>query len=462
MECRLTENDMHQLDDAIATDEDARDAYAYFMRTDPGLMKELGPIETVDDPVTGRQMRRRSARIGMLRGAKEENLKDMTVWLDPVPHIRQDGSKPLQGWYQGKHNDVKGSRERPCFTEAVLTQPYGGHCEVQCPFCYILAGSRGYRASRLVSVPMGYGAHVRKQLRAMQFSAAGYFSSFNDPFMSLEDYYHNTQEGAQAFVDEGLPVFFLSRRNYPGWAFDMLGMNRHSYMQKSINTPHEDDWRKLSPGAATLEEHFAEIAEARKRGIYVSIQCNPVMAGIVTHEDIEQLFEKLAAAGANHVIVKFVEANHPWVPALVEKMMKRFGANRATHFKELFTEKSCGSQTTIQEEYRREGHERYRKKATALGLTYSLCYEYTKKSGSWKSMGSEYITSAQCHGHAVPVYVRHGMGKPFKPLGSCAPTGCLSCADDNAGVPRCGSEKLGRADALTQGDMKRDPLVTSW
>lgn len=452
---------MHNQSDATYEPNEEREAYAYFMRTDPGLMKELGPIEEVEDPVTGRSMRRRSARIGMIRGAKEDSLKDMTVWLDPVPHIRQESGKPLQGWYQSKNNETKGSRERPCFTEAVLTQPYGGHCEVQCPFCYILAGSRGYRASRLVSVPIGYGDHVRKSLRAMQVSAAGYFSSFNDPFMSLEDYYHNSQNGAQAFVDEGLPVFFLSRRNYPGWAFDMLTKNRHSYMQKSINTPHEDDWRKLSPGAASLAEHFDEIAEARRRGIYVSIQCNPVMAGIVTHDDIELLFEKLAEAGANHVIVKFVEANHPWVPALNEKMVKRFGANRAAMFTELFKEKSCGSQTTINEDYRREGHERYVKKATALGLTYSLCYEYTKKSGAWKSMGREYITSDQCHGHAVPMYVRPGAGQPFRPLGSCPSSGCLSCADET-GTGACGSELLGSAKALVIADMKKNPGVTKW
>jgi DNA repair photolyase len=450
---------MHNVADL--EDEDTREAYAYFMRTDPDMLKHLGPIETDYDKVTGRPMRRRSAKVGMIRGTKEENLKDVTVWLDPVPHIRQEAGKPLQGWYQSKYNETTGSRVRPCYTEAVLTQPYGGHCEVQCPFCYILAGTRGYRASRLVAVPLNYGEHVRKSLKAMQFSAAGYFSSFNDPFMKIEDYYHNTQEGASAFVDEGLPIFFLSRLSYPGWAFDLLTRNRHSYMQKSINTPHEDDWRRLSPGAATLEQHYMEIHEARKRGIYVSIQVNPVMAGIVTHDDIEELFERLALVGANHVIVKFVEANHPWVPAMIEKMVKRFGANRAASFIELFTEKSCGAQTTIQEEYRREGHERYQKRATACGMTYSLCYEYTKKSGVWASMGPEYLTAAQCHGPAVPMYVRSGPSMPFAPLGACPPSGCLICADAHNGVGACGSLKLSRADALTFADMRRNPHITN-
>jgi DNA repair photolyase len=149
-------------------------------------------------------------------------------------------------------------------------------------------------------------------------------------------------------------------------------------MQKSINTPHEDDWRKLSPGAASLDLHLDQIAEARALGIYVSIQVNPVVPGIVTHEDVETLFEALAGAGANHVIVKFVEANFPWAPAMVQKITKSFGDNRAAAFRELFVENSAGQQKTVAWDYRREGHERYQRQATKLGLTYATCFEYQR------------------------------------------------------------------------------------
>jgi hypothetical protein len=42
-----------------------------------------------------------------------------------------------------------------------------------------------------------------------------------DPFLPLEDYYHNT-EAARAFVEVGLPIFFLSRLRYPDWAVELL------------------------------------------------------------------------------------------------------------------------------------------------------------------------------------------------------------------------------------------------
>jgi DNA repair photolyase len=443
-----------------ADDEEVAEAYRYFMRPDPGMMSDLGPIETVFDPITNREMRWRYARVGMLRNVADEHKKDVKVWLDPIPHIRQDKGKDLQGWYQGKQFE-KGSRPRPCETDAILSQPYGGHCSVQCPFCYLIAGGRGYRASRLVTVPLNYGTHVRKQLSSMKIATAGYFSSFNDPFLPVEAYYHNTQEGVQAFLDHNLPVFFLSRLAYPDWAIDALRLNPLSYAQKSINTPDEDDWKKLSPGAITLAAHFDEIRKLKEAGIYVSIQCNPIIAGIVTHEDIERLFDLLADAGTDHVIVKYVEANHPWAGAMVERLTKKFGDNRAAAFRDLFTENSCGGQKTVEEEYRREGARRYRNRATELGMTFSLCYEYTRRpDGIWKSMGPEFLTADQCHGQRVPIHTKGSDGM-FYPLEVCPPSGCLRCADTNKGKPRCGSELLGQAKALRLPDLRSDPGMKS-
>ncbi len=438
--------------------EELQKTYQHFMKVDPDQRDFLGPIEKVDDPVTGRTLRFRAGKVGMVRGAKEENMKEVKIFLDPQPHVRVEKGKDLQGWYQGKDLSAPGSRERPCMTDAILTEPYGGYCTVGCSFCYVNSGIRGYRGSGLITVPIGYGEHVAKQLRSMRTSAAGYFSSFTDPFLPLEDYYHNTEQGVKAFTNEGLPVFFLSRLSYPDWAIDALRLNPFSYAQKSINTPDPDDWKKLSPGALPLLDHLEEIRKLRAAGIYVSIQVNPIIAGVTSHEDVEQLFGMLAEAGANHVIVKFVEANHPWAGAMVERITKKFGGNRAAAFRELFVENSCGGQKTITEEYRREGHTRYQRRATELGMTYSLCYEYTKVSGAWHSMGPEFITSDQCHGHRVPMHVRPALGRSFEPLEECPPSGCLSCADKNNGVPRCGSELLGSAKALRLPDLRRDPF----
>jgi DNA repair photolyase len=447
-------------------DEPAKEAYAYFMRPDPDMRDFLTGIETAEDPLTGKVMRSRVARVGMLRNASDDQKREVRVYLDPLPHIRLDKAKPLQGWYQSKHNLSPTSRPRPCFTEAVLTEPYGGYCTVGCAFCYINSGFRGYRGSGLITVPVDYGAQTRAQIGRMRSSAAGYFSSFTDPFLPLEDYYHNTQQGAQAFTDAGLPVFFLSRLAYPGWAFDELRKSKYSYAQKSINTPDPDDWKKLSPGALPLMDHMDEIRALRRAGIYVSIQVNPIVPGIVNHDDVEQLFEMLAEAGANHVIVKFVEAAHSWAGAMVDRINKRFGDNRGAGFSQLFTQ-NIGSLKTVEEEYRLEGHARYAKKATSLGLTYATCYEYAYARNDdgtvidkvGVNIGGRFMTSDQCHGHRVPMFSRLDTGVPFTEVAACPPSGCLTCADTTIDLkPRCGNELFGQAKALRAADYKQ-PVI---
>lgn len=441
------------------TGEEAQEAYRYFMRPDPKQREFLGPIEEEHDPLTGRVAKFRMAKVGMVRNAPVESMREVKVYLGfdgktYVPHLRIPNAKPLQGWYQDKHNDKKGSRPRPCFSEAILTEPYGGYCTVGCAFCYVNSGFRGYRGSGLISVPIGYGAQVQAMLAKTKTGTAGYFSSFTDPFLPIEEVYHNTQQGAEAFARLGLPVFFLSRMEYPGWAFDLLKQNKYSYAQKSLNTGNAADFAKLSPGALGLDEHIEQIAEMRRQGIYTSIQVNPIVPGIITHDNIRELFEKLARAGNNHVIVKFVEAGYSWAPAMVARLRKRFG-ERAQRFEELFTENQAGSQRTIEVGYRLEAHTLYRKWATELGMTYATCYEYAKGPDGWRSIGRDFITADQCHGQKVPMFTRSDLSLPFQEVEECAPTGCLHCADDNGGKPRCGSEVFGAAKALRSPDYKK-------
>jgi DNA repair photolyase len=408
------------------SDEPAREAYQYFMRPEP--KDDLGPIIEEFDELTGRIMKSRTARIGMVRNAEDENKKDVRIYLEPLPHIRIDSAKPLQGWYQSKTDPDERSRPRPCFTDAILTEPYGGYCTVGCAFCYVNSGFRGYRGSGVVSVPVHYGAQVRSQLSRLKTVAAGYFSSFTDPFLPLEDVYHNTQQGAEAFVEQGVPIFFLSRLPYPSWAVDLLKQNPYSYAQKSINTPSPEDWKKLSPGALPLKDHLDQIRMLKAAGIYVSIQCNPIVPGVVTHSDVETLFGLLKEAGADHVIVKFVEAGFSWAPAMVDRIKQRFGPERGGEFERLFKD-NIGGQKTVEESYRLEGHRRYSQRAAALGLTYATCYEYkyardpisdeiTSKRGI--SIGRDFITSDQCHGHKVPMFSRANLGDRFEEVKACA------------------------------------------
>lgn len=450
------------------SDEPAQDAYKFFMRPDPDMREFLGPIEEEHDPLTGRVAKFRHAKVAMIRGADPSKEVKVYIGFDGrsyAPHIRLEKGKDLQGWYQGKGLVGGAGRERPCMTDAILTEPYGGFCTVGCAFCYVNSGVKGYRGSGLITVPTGYGDHVAKQLDTMRTSSAGYFSSFTDPFLPLEDVYHNTQRGAQAFVDRGLPIFFLSRMNYPDWAIDLLKQSPYSYAQKSINTSDPEDWKKLSPGAMPLLDHIAQVGELRRQGIYTSIQVNPIVPGVTSLEEIERLFEMLAEVGNNHVIVKFVEAGYAWAGTMVERIKKRFGDNRGGVFESLFVD-NMGGQKCVEEEWRMEAHRRLQPYATKLGMTYSTCYEYEyinrdPETGALlnkqtRSIGPQFITSDQCHGHRVPMFTRLDTAVPFSEVAECPPSGCLSCGDKSPeGRGACGSLVFGAAKANRLPDLRK-------
>jgi len=397
--------------------------------------------------------------IGMLQSASPENRRRMKVYMKPTPHVILDQNIPLRGWYKGK-TEPEGVRPRPCYTEALLTQPYGGTCSTRCAFCYVNNGVRGYRSQGVGVVDPQYPDKVRKQLSQMRTASGAYISSFTEPFQELEAVYHNTQRLSQVFIRAGLPIFYLSRRVPPAWAMEYLTKNPYSYMQFSINTQRSDVWSKISPFASPLEDILKAVEDYSRAGIYVSVQVNPIIAGIVTVEDIEELIQMLAERGANHLIFKHVEIVSSTVKPLVKKMKALF-PERGKIFEGLFTE-TIGHIRTIKEAYRIQALNRYSAACRRADVTMSLCYEYryerdksgniTDKTGV--SLAPNYTTSDQCHGRRVPVYTRKSTKDRWQPVLECDPAGCLYCVDNN-GRALCGNKRMGEANALTPADLTK-------
>ncbi len=447
------ENFINEYEDTILKERETVEKYGRHMLVESHIKAGGGVDET-----TG--WRYEYWDIATVRNAPAHLKKMRKVFLDPMPHIVMDQNIPLRGWYQSKHNESALARPRPCMTEAILTQPYGGFCSVGCAFCYINNGVRGYRGQGVTVVDPNYPEKSRKQLRKMRTATAVYMSSFIDPFLELEDYYHNTERLAHYVDEEGLPMFFLTRKIVPGWAYDLLEKNPYSYMQFSINTSNSHDWRLLSPRAASLETMYEQVREMKRHGIYVSIQVNPIVAGIVSNQDIVTLIHELAACGADHLIFKFVEIVIPSSTGMKQVMKRRFGA-RAEAFESLFTQ-PIGGFITIAEDYRKASLELFKVECEKAGITMALCYEYeyerdevgaiTSKVGV--SMGRQYLTADQCHGHRVPMFSRPHTSKKFESVEACPPSGCLHCADDAGGeayVP-CGNSLLAQAPALLPKD----------
>lgn len=399
-------------------------------------------------------------KVGMTRNAADKNRIPMRVYLRPTPFVLlPDQNVPLRGWYKAKH-EPKGVRPRPCFTEALLTQPYGGRCPLNCLMCYINNGVRGYRGAGLSTVDPNYPGKIERQLEKMQFGWAAYVSGFTEPFQPLENIFHNTESISEIITGFGLPLFYLTRTIPPDWADDYLLRSRFSYMQYSITTSDRTDWKKIHPKAADIDDTLKRIREQHKKGIYISIQIDPVIPGVTTNEQVVQLIRELAEAGANHMIFKFVEAVLPAAPVLIGNI-KRLFPERGKAFEDLFCE-TIGGVRNIREDYRIASHKLFREACNEAGVTMSLCFEFRYKRNSAGevidktgiNLGREFITGDQCHGQRVPIHLKSG-GK-FIPWNVCPPAGCLYCAEQSKpGKPPCGVPYLQDAWALKPSDYNK-------
>jgi DNA repair photolyase len=385
--------------------------------------------------------------LSMVRGGK---LVPRKVHTNPLRHLILDQDVKPRGWYKPKHSG-KRVRPRPCYTEASLTSPYGGFCPVNCAHCYVNNGTRGYRATGLPTVDPTYPEKMAKSISQMNISGAFYISSFTEPFHHLEGKYGVTHRLTNVLEREGLPFFYLSRRIPPDWAVDALLQNPYSYMQWSINTPNPDHWHKLSPGAPDLQDIFDRMAELSKAGIYISVQCNPIIAGVTTLNDLKSLVYLVKEYGGHHIIFKFVEqvANNRKV--IVERMMQS-KLPHVDEFDNLFSQ-VIGGVYTIQEDVRIQWLDELLECTRAVGLTMGLCYEYFEDGNAGSSLGPFYTTSrGGCHGQSVPLYFRPEKGAPFEPLPGCFESGCLYCEENGTRI--CANTRLLEAGMLSMKDYK--------
>lgn len=378
--------------------------------------------------------------LAMVRGGK---LKEFKVYTEPQRHLVKDTTPAPRGWYKGKHEAPR-VRPRPCYTEALLTTPYGGFCPINCSHCYINNGTRGYRATGLPVVHTKYPDAMRAWVRKLMVSGAAYITSFSEPFHPLEDEYAITQDLTQVFVDEGLPIFYLSRMMPPDWAVDALLQNPYSYMQWSILTSNADHHRRMCPGAFELEDVLEMMQVMSDLGIFISVQINPIMAGVTTLEDIVKLVRLVSLFGGHHVIFKFVEqvANNRQI--IVDRMRQR-GLPNADYFDSIFNQ-VIGGVYTIQQDIRLEWLKILLEETRKAKISMSLCYEYYDNGLAGANLAPWFTTADQCHGRGVPLYFRPEPGAPFEPLPGCYRKGCLYCED--YGTAACDNEQLLAATAL--------------
>jgi DNA repair photolyase len=343
----------------------------------------------------------------------------------PCRHILVATRKELHGWWRGK---------RECTGERMLANPYNG-CSVGCIFCYARALPAAYfrlfNETGVVTVFQDFDRVVADQLDSIDVASCGYLSPVCDPFQEVESVYGLSERIIEQFVERNIPVEFITKCEAPGAVVSVMRRQRHSFGQFSAITTREPLRAALMNGGAGVDRLFASMKRCAVAGLPVILRIDPVIPLLTdSRQELKALIEMGADAGATHVVASSLD-----IPVKIAKEvfanLEAFGVGFSCDLKRLYSERLDGSLHAALD-YRRKVFDVLRNLCEARGLTFALCMEYRLVEGRPVGLNAEFMSSTNCEGVDVPLYVRRGDG--FVPASDCAGA-CLTCTEAACGVP---------------------------
>jgi hypothetical protein len=152
-------------------------------------------------------------------------------------------------------------------------------------------------------------------------------------------------------------------------------------------------------------------------------------------EDLDLLVARARDAGCAHVVASVLDIPFG-IREHVFRRLETLGRDVIGRIRGLYSEWIDGWMHAAID-YRRQVFDLLRSSCDRRGLTFALCMEYELVEGEPLGLNRTYMSSRNCEGIDIPLYVRRG--KAFEPLTDC-PGNCLSCAE-----PRCGIGDLALA-----------------
>jgi DNA repair photolyase len=355
-----------------------------------------------------------------------KRLKALDIIGKPVPHVVVDSRKELHGWWPGK---------RECTAERMLINPYNG-CSIDCSFCYAKALPgyfQNYRKNGVVTVFRDFDRVVAKQLDSIDLASCGYLSPVTDPFQPVNNSYHLSEKIIEEFVGRNIPVEFITKETVSDRVIDLLKRQSHSFGQFSVLTLQETQRRLLMGGGATTDDLFETMTRMADSGVHTVCRVDPIIPCITDDvRDLEGVIERAVDSGANHIVASVMDIPLS-MASEVYKRLSVFGQGIVFDMKKLYSQRiDNGLHADIG--YRRRLFDRLRNFCDRLGVTFALCMEYDLGDGRPTGLNREFMSSPNCEGIDIPLYVRKG--DRFEPAADCNGA-CLSCAD-----PLCGVEDL--------------------
>ncbi|TYO98011.1 SPL family radical SAM protein [Desulfallas thermosapovorans] len=356
----------------------------------------------------------------------------------PCKHIVVKSAKELHGWWPGK---------RECTAERLLVNPYNG-CTHNCAFCYAHAMwgyFNLYHSRKIVTVFEDFHLEVARQLDGLEVASCGYLSPVTDPFQPLNIKYQLSEKLIKVFVDRNLPIEFITKNVITDEALRLMEKQEHSFGQVSIITPDEELRRRLVPGGAPTEKLLDNLTRLKQAGKFAVCRIDPIIPGITDDErQLDQLVGMAVKAGADHIITSCMDIPQKIRPVLIAQLA---GINSSIPrlYRELYTENLDG-QWHVNINTRRLLFQMMSGICRRHGVSLALCMEYESVNGRVHGLNREFMTTRNCEGLDVPLYIRQG--GTFRPV-NCDGA-CLLCKE-----PVCGISELAGGGAWKLKDYRR-------
>jgi len=375
--------------------------------------------------------------------------------------------KEIHGWW----NSIEPHGNRECTSERLLINPYNG-CSHDCFFCYAHAFP-GYfslfRKHGVITVFEDFDKVVAKQLDSIRVASCGYLSPVTDPFQPINERYQLTEKIMAVFVRRNIPVEVVTKGVISDKAMRLLAEQEHSFGQVSILTLDEEKRRRMMARGASTEELIKNIERLSNRGIFAVCRIDPILPFITSQkEELEALINAVVDAGASHIISSCLDIPKTMEHEIYEHIEHEFGRETRKRYEGLYVEEMSGRKHA-RIEYRRKLFEMVKGICDKKGVTMSLCMEFEriqsqkghemqKSRFEFRGLNQEFMTSRNCEGIDIPIYVRHVREGKFSPVEGCDGN-CLRCyylgKERERERNKCGIEDLGKAGAWKLRDYKR-------
>jgi len=362
-----------------------------------------------------------------------------------------DSNKELHGWWNGL--EPYGNRE--CTAERLLINPYNG-CSHNCLFCYSHALGGYFRFARekgVIAVFKDFDKKVARQLDTLRIASCGYLSPVTDPFQPINEQYQLSEKIIGEFVDRNLPVKLTTKGSICETALKLIKKQEHAFGEVSILTLDEDKRERLMDGGASTDELVRNIERLANEDKFAVCRIDPIIPYVTDNrDDLEELVQRVVETGAGHIITSCLDIPQATKNVVRDELEKRFGIQKRM-LDQLYTEELSG-RLHAKIDYRRKLFKLMRAICDEHRVTMGLCMEFESVSGrKVAGLNKEFMTSCNCEGVDIPMYVRHGDGELFEPVEGCNGN-CLQCHVSDT-EPACGVSDLKKAGAWKLRDYRR-------